>query len=68
MIAWWRLFGPTYVPVGANGDVVMSVAGFPLGFAAYLTADEIGAISRDAAPSAAPASPRSLSREYAASR
>jgi hypothetical protein len=43
MRAWWQLFGPTYVPAGTDpdGDVVVSVAGFPLGFVAYLTADEI---------------------------
>ena len=53
MSAWWRLFGPAYVPVGADGDVIVSVAGFPLGFVAHLTADEIGARSSDAVPAAA---------------
>jgi len=55
MSTWWRLFGPTYVPVtnDPDGDVVVSVAGFPLGFVAYLTADEISDSPSDAAPSAA---------------
>ena len=55
MRPWWQLFGPTYVPVGTDQDgVIVSVAGFPLGFVGYLTAEEIGVRSSGPVPAAAP--------------